>query len=333
MQFPRLEIVFSKYHFMKKAFLSLFLLAALNAFAQYPEATISNGLIDAKLYLPDHREGFYQGTRFDWAGVVSSLKYNNHEFFGQWYPKHDPRVHDAIQGPVEAFDPIGYQTAQPGETFIKIGIGTLKKVNTSPYRFTSKFEIVNGGEWKIEKKKDRVVFIHELHDDKGYAYIYKKTLSLVKGKPELILSHSLKNIGKNTIETSVFNHNFFVIDKQTTGPDFTVTLPFEIKSEPAGKSLIEFENNRLVYLRELTKGQSTMEYPKGYTGDRVKDYDFTVENSKTGARVRITSDRPLSNFMFWSVPTTLSPEPFIKVKALPGEEFNWEIKYDFKSNK
>ena len=70
-----------------------------------------------------------------------------------------------------------------------------------------------------------------------------------------------------------------------------------------------------------------------YTGDRVEDYDFTVSNKKTGASVRITSDKPLSNFMFWSVPTTLSPEPYIKVRALPGETFSWNIKYEFESKK
>lgn len=309
----------------------LFLLSALNIFAQYPEATISNGLIEAKLYLPDATNGFYRGTRFDWAGVVSSLKYKNHDFFGQWYVKHDPKVHDAIQGPVEAFDPIGYDTAKPGETFIKVGVGTLKKINANPYRFSTLFEIVDGGKWKVKKKKDRVEFTHELHDANGYGYIYKKTLRLVKNKPELILEHSLKNVGKTPIETSVFDHNFFVIDKQTTGPDFTVSLPFDINSAAAGKNLIKFENRQLNYLKELKRGESTMEYPKGFTGDRVEDYDFTIANSKTGASVRITSDRPLSNFMFWSVPTTLSPEPFIKIKALPGKEFKWNIKYEFSS--
>jgi hypothetical protein len=33
--------------------------------------------------------------------------------------------------------------------------------------------------------------------------------------------------------------------------------------------------------------------------------------------------------MYWSVPTTLSPEPFIKIDALPGNEFTWAITYDF----
>lgn len=314
----------------KKAFICLLLFSAFNSLAQYPEAIISNGVLEAKLYLPDVKNGFYKGTRFDWSGVVSSLKYKNHEFFGQWYATHNPRVHDAIQGPVEAFDPIGYDTAKPGETFIKIGVGTMKKINTNPYRFSSPFEIANAGEWKIKKRKSSIKFIHKLEDTTGYAYTYIKTLRLVKGRPELILEHSLKNTGANAIETSVFNHNFFVIDKQPTGPDFTVSLPFEINNKAAGKNL-KFEKNDMVYLKELTKGESTMEYPTGYSGDRVEDYDFTVKNSKTGAGVRITSDRPLSKFMFWSVPTTLSPEPFIKVKAMPGKKFKWNINYEFKS--
>ena len=315
-----------------KAFICVLLFSSLAVFAQYPEASISNGLIDAKLYLPDAKKGFYRGTRFDWSGVVSSLRYKDHEFFGQWYSAHNPEVHDAIQGPVEAFDPIGYETSKPGETFIKIGVGAVKKINTSPYRFSSPFEIINSGEWTIKKKKASVQFIHKLQDSSGYAYVYKKTLRLIKGKPELILEHSLKNTGKNTIETSVFNHNFFVIDKQTTGPDFIVSLPFEINNKAAGRNL-KFEKNDLIYLKELTKGESTMEYPTGYTGNRVEDYDFTLSNKKTGASVRITSDRPLSKFMFWSVPTTLSPEPFIKIMASPGETFTWNIKYEFKSKK
>jgi hypothetical protein len=120
-----------------------------------------------------------------------------------------------------------------------------------------------------------------------------------------------------------------VIDNQNTGPDFLVSLPFKINSEPAKKSLMNFVDNRMVYNRDLKKGESTMEYPKGFTGTNVEDYDFRIENQKTGAAVRITSNRPLSHFMYWSVPTTLSPEPFIKIDALPGNEFTWAITYDF----
>src|ERR1051326_7939849 len=79
-------------------FLSSFLFAH-----DYPEANISNGLIHAELMLPDSRYGSYRGTRFDWSGVISSLQFGGHEYFGRWYEHHDPKIHDAITGPVEEF--------------------------------------------------------------------------------------------------------------------------------------------------------------------------------------------------------------------------------------
>src|ERR1051326_4551853 len=69
--------------------------AAVSA-AGAPEATISNGVIKAKLYLPDVKEGFYRGTRFDWSGVINSLEYAGHNFYGPWFTKSDPSVRDFV---------------------------------------------------------------------------------------------------------------------------------------------------------------------------------------------------------------------------------------------
>ncbi|MBI5008874.1 MAG: hypothetical protein HZB98_04345 [Bacteroidia bacterium] len=66
---------------------------------KFPEAEISNKMIKAKLYLPDKEKGYYQGTRFDWSGNMPSLKVNGHEYFGQWFEKYSPEIHDAIWGP------------------------------------------------------------------------------------------------------------------------------------------------------------------------------------------------------------------------------------------
>src|ERR1700684_2832700 len=98
------------------------MIPALFLLAIYPEATISNGAVTAKLMLPG---GSYQGTRFDWSGIVSSLTFQGHEYFGQWYPKHDPKIHDAITGPVEEFlsndAGLGYGETKAGDTFLRIG--------------------------------------------------------------------------------------------------------------------------------------------------------------------------------------------------------------------
>ena len=83
---------------------------------QFPQATISNGRITAQFYLPDAEHGYYRGTRFDWSGSILSLKTAHHEYFGQWFPKYDPKLHDSIVGPVEEFikndTAVGYDEAK-----------------------------------------------------------------------------------------------------------------------------------------------------------------------------------------------------------------------------
>src|SRR5439155_2547549 len=54
---------------------------------------------------------------------------------------------------------------------------------------------------------DSVRFTQELTDpSSGYGYIYRKTVRLVEGKPEMVLEHSLRNTGRRTIQSAVYNH-------------------------------------------------------------------------------------------------------------------------------
>jgi len=54
---------------MKKKYAALFLFTIFCSYAfqlaDFPQAEISNGLIKAKLLLPDAQSGYYQYTRFD----------------------------------------------------------------------------------------------------------------------------------------------------------------------------------------------------------------------------------------------------------------------------
>jgi hypothetical protein len=300
--------------------------------AEVPEAEISNGLITAKLYLPDPERGYYRGTRFDWSGVMPSLKYAGHEYFGQWFPSYDPKLHDAIMGPVEEFrtgdSSLGYEQAKPGETFIRIGVGVVRKPEERRYQTFRTYDIVDPGKWTVRKGSDRVEFIHELKDETGYAYVYSKIVRLVKGKPELVLEHALKNTGRRPIETSQYNHNFFVIDGRPTGPDFVVKFPFELQSVRELQDAAQVRGGELNYLRELQKGQSVFTELKGF-GPSAKDYDIRIENRAAGAGVRIVGDKPLSKIVFWSIQTTVCPEPYIDLQVKPGGQAKWRIRYEF----
>ncbi|HMG91194.1 MAG TPA: hypothetical protein VK589_14110 [Chryseolinea sp.] len=294
-----------------------------------PEATISNGMVSAKLYLPDPVNGYYRGSRFDWAGVIYDLEYKNHHYFGKWFERYEPTLHDATMGPVDSFNPIGYEEAKTGEGFLRIGVGILEKPDEPRYTYSKTYDIQNGGKWKVKKKGSSIEFTHTLKDKK-YQYVYTKNLTLTNDKPELVIEYMLKNTGTTTIETDVYNHNFFVMDHEPTGPDFIVKLPFAPQGELKGN--VEagvIDGNTITYKKALSKGESFAVSPLTGYGANPSDYDLRVENTKTGTGVRIRGDKPLVKFVYWSAPATVCPEPYIHVKVEPGKEMTWSIRYEF----
>jgi len=299
---------------------------------QFPQAEISNKSIRATLYLPDSDTGYYRGTRFDWSGVIASLCYQGHNFFGQWFENYSPKKHDAISGPVEEFvsedGGLGYAAAKAGGMFIKIGVGVLRKIDDQEYKFTRNFQLVNPGRRIIRPEKDRVDFVHELNDGEGYAYVYRKTVRLLGNKPILVLDHRLKNTGRKAIETSVYDHDFFRIDGQTSGPDFVVRFPFRPVPANNMNGFAEIHGNELTYLQQLRKGQSISTDIAGFS-QSVQDNDIRVENRRLGVGVREVGDHPLSRLYFWSIATTVCPEAYIDLKITPGHEAHWRITYYF----
>ena len=85
--------------------------------ASAPHIDIANGLITARITPPGLANGFYRGTRFDQAGVITSLTLKGRKFYGPWFDRTAPQVLDyaydasgavvagpdsATSGPVEA---------------------------------------------------------------------------------------------------------------------------------------------------------------------------------------------------------------------------------------
>ena len=305
--------------------------AALTA-ADFPQAEITNGSVRAKFYLPDAEKGYYRATRFDWSGVISSLQWKGHEFFGQWFPKYDPKLHDSIVGPVESFKTgetaLGYDQAKPGETFIRIGVGVLRKPDEPRYNDFKTYEILDSGKWTVTAKADHVDFTQVLKAPSGYGYLYKKTVRLTRGKPKLVIEHSLKNTGGKPIETDVYNHDFYMFDNQPTGPEVKVQFPFELKPDREMGGLAEARGKEVVYLKELAPGQSAYTNFTGF-GPSASDFDIRVEHRKAGTGVRETGDQPISKVVFWSIRTTVCPEAYNHFHIEPGKEAKWKISYEF----
>ena len=301
--------------------------------SSFPQASISNGVVDAVVYLPDPANGYYRGSRFDWSGVVPCLAYKGHTYFGVWFPHYDPLLHDAITGPVEEFRPAadtpwGYDKARPGDPFVKPGVGVLRRIDDKPYQFSASYPLLNGGKWSVRTQRTSVSFTHHLKGPSGFAYVYTKHLKLEKDQPVLVLEHELKNTGTAPIESDVYDHDFYMIDNAPTGPDMVVRFPFAPQAQPALENGARIDGKEIVYGRELQTGESAAGDLTGFS-NQASDYHFIIENRKTGAGVEQSGDLPISRLYFWSIRTTVCPEAYVHLKIAPGQSAHWTIRYRF----
>ena len=209
----------------------------------HPSHQITNGEITATVYLPDTKNGFYTTTRFDWSGAVGSLKYKGHDYYGIWWskitdiydfgyegPNKDVISADftAMVGPAEEFGALGYNDVPAGGLFVKPGIGALRRDEMN-YNHSRPYVIANGGKWDVKTSRDAVEFTHTLSEPSiSFGYVYTKVVRLTPGKPQMTIAHVMRNTGSKPIVTNVYNHNFTTIDKQPTGPDVEITVPWQM---------------------------------------------------------------------------------------------------------
>jgi len=327
---------------MRKAV--LLMLSSVLAAAELPQTELTNGSLRVKLYLPDAAKGFYRASRFDWSGMIYSLEYSGHQFYGPWFQRTDPKVHDfiyqcneivagpctAATGPAEEFTDLGYNDAKPGDTFLKIGVGALRRPDDTPYDHFKLYEVVDPGKWKTDVTPTAVEFTQQVNDPAtGYGYEYRKTVRLAGSGPELAIEHSFRNTGRKPISSRVYNHNFLVLDGQAPGPDLKISVPFDIASpKPPDATLAEIRGKEIVYRKTLQGQERVMTDMNGF-GAAASDYDLTIRNTKTGAGVRVNADRPLARLMLWSIRAVLSAEPFVEFAVGPGETYTWKLNYRY----
>jgi hypothetical protein len=309
-----------------------------------PQKVLDNGSLHAEIYLPNAANGFYRGTRFDWSGVVGKLTYGGHNYYGPWFDDTDPKVGDwvyrdakivagpcsAMTGPAEEFTVMGFDEAPAGGTFVKIGVGVLRKPDDAKYDHYRVYEIVQGAEWKIKTTGTSIEFEQQVLDKtSGLGYDYRKTIRLMPGAPQMAIEHSLQNTGTKDIQTRVYDHNFLVLDHQTTGPDFTIQVPFEIKpARPVDATVGNTVGGKISYIRPLEGGERFSVSMAGFSPN-VSDYDFTIANSKVNAQVRVVGDQPLTSDSLFSTRSVVAVEPYINISVATGQQMQWKYVYTY----
>jgi hypothetical protein len=292
----------------------------------YPRATLSNGAVRSTVYLPDATAGFYRGARFDWAGMIARVEWNGHTVFGPWRDKpHDPTSTDDVVGPATEFGmsaPPGYATAAAGETFVKIGVGRLRKPVEEKYWFANRYEIVDHGRWTTRRGRDWIEFTHELADPRGSAYRYTKRVTLTAAPPGFVMDHTLSNVGTSALFTDVYCHNFVVFDDQPVGPAHRIELAGAVTRAQLVGEVVEI-GGREIRFRDATRPD------RGYWAELtgVTTNDFMFAHDESGVALRVTGDGPPAKMVFYAIGKAVCVEPFLDLAVPPGGERTWQTRY------
>jgi hypothetical protein len=305
-----------------------------------PSKTISNGIISAKVYVPN-KFGFYRATRFDHAGMITHLTYKGHDYGRYWFVKTSPNVrnftydqdglvahsNNIAAGPVEEFGENGFEGASRGGRFLKIGVGILERDNDIYDRFHT-YPILNEGRRTTRATASSIRFTQDVSGDlSGYGYSHTKTVTMVPGKSQMTIVVRLKNTGSKPIDTTVYNHHFTTLSPGNEAIE--LTAPFKLTNvRPMPSDVIKFEGPRMTYLRAITGQEQVASDLTGF-GASASDNDFRITNTKTGFGVRLRADLPVARLLWWSVPSTLSLEPYMEIKLQPGEEKRWTHTLDY----
>ena len=296
----------------------------------YPETTISNGMLTVKIATPGKADSYYRGLRFEQAGMITSLKFNGHEYSAEFPVKNrNPLMYQDASGPAEEFqEPLGFYEAESGGPFLKIGVGLLQKVLSNVYHHYTAYYPVERFPWEIETHENSMCFVQKVQDKLGWSYDYRKTVRLEPDKPVMHIEHEFKNTGSKRIITNHYNHNFTLIDNKPPSEDYKLEFAFTPIMITGVFPRSMFRGKTVTIQRKLFDGVSLAGF-KTAEDNRVK-----ISDSKTGASVEISGDFTPYKYNLYVADTennrAICPEPFILIDLKPGESIKWAYKYEFK---
>lgn len=257
----------------------------------YPIEVLTNGVIEVTILLPDAEKGYYRSTRFDWSGIIAQVEYDGHTYFQEWGNyngtitpgNHDPLKAGTGTGTVEEFrDAPGYNEANPGDPFLKIGVGVLERADEKSHHWDFPYKVIEPGTWKVRIRKNSIRFVQEIETDFGYAYDYEKIIVLCDNKPELEIFHTLTNTGKKNIQSNPYCHNFFQFDGQEVGADYQIDFPKPIKAIDEFDPRVTIQDNFLKLNDDLTGSD-----PVGGHIDPAEAKSFVLSNVKQKLQLRL----------------------------------------------
>ena len=248
---------------------------------------------------------------------------------------------------------LGYQEANIGQSFLKIGVGELIKGScpecdfTGIYKFNSPYQFAKEPVWTMNQPSGNVVILEHEAELNRYGYRLQKTITLEDNV--LSVTSTLTNLGADAFRTAWYSHHFFNCDAEPIGPGYSLELDLkesraQLFEEPGLSGwTVPLRNYAKVRQEHDFIDVSFIRYVED--GARIKA-EFLKDDQTTGGftlhgcGVSIREDIPevqkdpgatpsMYAFNVYVEQSTLSPEPQILIHLERGASASWTQRLEF----
>ncbi|WP_228479170.1 hypothetical protein [Flavobacterium soyangense] len=221
---------------------------------------------------------------------------------------------------------LGFDDTHKGGWFHKIGIGLLKKED-STYLFSKKYAI-KPAKFEVITEPDKIVFICKSEDINGYSYLLKKEIELHNNS--FIIKYYLENTGEKDIITNEYVHNFTAINKDSIGSNYVLKFPFQLKPELFGET-VNPEQKVEIGLNEIKFNGSPKNqfFFSNLSGSENVNAAWELTNLKSNIKISETASFQTNQVNLWGWEHVISPELFVNIFIKPGQSTEWSRIYNF----
>lgn len=274
----------------------------------------------------DHPAKNYKFSRFDWSGKIAEVLFKNIPLT-QTEKFNGSNEHVKGKGCYNEFginEALGFDDTDIGGWFHKIGIGLLKKTDSS-YHFEKPYDI-KPAQFSVKPSLNNITIKCKSDIYNGYAYVLKKNISLLNSG--FLISYELENRGSKDIITDEYTHNFIAINNTKIGSAYDLKFPNVVHQELFDEvvnpeKLIKLSQNSF----EFIKSPSTPFFFSNLSGGKKVRAQWEIQNIKNQIAIKEVGDFFTKKINLWGCNHVISPEMFHQIQLKPGEISSWSRSY------
>ncbi len=287
--------------------------------------TLKNKNIEVFINLPNENYNF---SRFDWTGKVVEVKFQNIPMstVEKMNCENEHHYGKAFYNEFGIDTALGFQEAEIGGWFHKIGVGLLRK-DSHAYLFNKKYDI-EPAKFKIRTNLNKVLINCTSKIMNGYSYVLKKEIQLLESG--FRIDYHLENTGEKSIVTTEYVHNFTAIDKMAMGQDYVLRFPFQLKPRDFKDTVNPEEKVKIGHNSITFNGQPSEQFFfSKLAGNKSVVATWELINIKNRIGIRETGSFQTKKVNLWGCEHVISPELFFDIHLRPGQSTAWSRTYDF----